>query len=307
MDSLLESKAFDDELNWDNFGDSIEQEYNNKIIEAQKEENKDIALYKFSKLGILEEVKRLVQNGADIHFSEGLAIKIASIEGHFDIVEYLISIGSTVEEKTESMILAVEEQWVSIVKLLINNGANIRSHNNYILRDSCRHGETSLVRFILEKCQDLKGDELKVPIIEAVYRGHLDIIKLLLDRKAPLDCIETDVFINNVKYNKIEVVKFLLEKGLIIDGDFAILWSALLEYREMTRFLLIKFPNTVFSIRRVKKDKNRDEIYKGCYFYSKNRKWAIGYRGFNREDFGFLNNSEIKYIKINNFHWECNC
>jgi len=51
-------------------------------------------IYMAAKLGKLETVKFLVENGADFRICDETTLKTASGHGHFDIVRYLLSKGS---------------------------------------------------------------------------------------------------------------------------------------------------------------------------------------------------------------------
>ena len=52
------------------------------------------------KTGNLEEVKRLIENGADVHTCDNYPLRMAAIEGHLDIVKYLIRKGQIYMQKT---------------------------------------------------------------------------------------------------------------------------------------------------------------------------------------------------------------
>ncbi len=59
---------------------------------TQKQLN--VSLIKFSKLGCLGAIKFLVENGADIHYLDELALVHSACNGRLDTVKYLLEKGA---------------------------------------------------------------------------------------------------------------------------------------------------------------------------------------------------------------------
>ena len=88
------------------------------------------------------------------------------------------------------------------------------------LQAACEWGNTSTVGFLIDSGADvnLQGGEYKglAPLIRAAYRGHLEIVKLLLDGGADTAVVDEDVETPLMKavYNgHIEVARVLLDRG----------------------------------------------------------------------------------------------
>lgn len=98
--------------------------------------------------GDLENVKLLVENGADVNTDDGEAIINASRYGHLDVVKFFIENGADVNAEDEKPIKnAANNGHIEIVKLLHQNGADlskaIRSASDDI-KDELKSYKTSI-------------------------------------------------------------------------------------------------------------------------------------------------------------------
>jgi ankyrin repeat protein len=111
-------------------------------------------------------VKYLVtERGVDVNFqSSGItSLHLASRNGHFDVVEFLVKKGAEVNKQEDKTLLtalhyAARRGFLKIIKFLIDNGANSN------LRDkqgkSCLHysvifGDVEVVEYLTEKVEDV--------------------------------------------------------------------------------------------------------------------------------------------------------
>lgn len=115
--------------------------------------------------GDLSRVQRLVEDGADINVTptdwEGAGsgfppLITASMEGHDDVVKFLLDHGANTEVRVEDtpLLLAVIKGHENITKMLLDHGANPNTR-----------GEGT-------------------PLLNAISRGDIEIVKLLLDHGA---------------------------------------------------------------------------------------------------------------------------
>jgi hypothetical protein len=75
--------------------------------------------------GCLETVKRLVSNGADVHFENDAPVRYASDMGHLDIIKYLVSVGANVRAADDHAVeLASFNYFYEVVQYLVSVGAN---------------------------------------------------------------------------------------------------------------------------------------------------------------------------------------
>jgi len=99
--------------------------------------------------GNIEEVKKYLDKGANIHAGNDLALRWASSNGH-----------------TET------------VKLLLDRGANIRACNDYALRYASRNGHTETVKLLLDRGADIHADD-DLAFHWASSNGHTETVKVL--------------------------------------------------------------------------------------------------------------------------------
>jgi hypothetical protein len=82
--------------------------------------------------GNLEEVKELIQQGADIHYDDDRPIVEASVYGNFKIVKYLIEQGVDIHTHNDiAFTNCCEYGWLDMVKYFVSKGADIHIYNDY--------------------------------------------------------------------------------------------------------------------------------------------------------------------------------
>jgi ankyrin repeat protein len=87
--------------------------------------------------GHFDIVQYLVENGADIHFGNDMALQWSSEKGEIDIVRYLLKKGARIHANDEfALKTAVKNKNIELIKLLLEFGANPHADNNYVLRNS---------------------------------------------------------------------------------------------------------------------------------------------------------------------------
>lgn len=176
-------------------------------------------------LGREECCKILLENGADANKR--------SIEGMFPLY------------------WACMNENLNIINLLLDNGAdiNLRNTNGWTsLHFACRRNNSNIVKVLLDANADPNirpSNYVISTLFEAVSRGNLEIVKLLIsygaEFKNKLD--ETHCLNEAVEKNYIDIVKFLIEKGADAsshdaDDNFPLLISAASGNVAITKLLL---------------------------------------------------------------------
>lgn len=97
-----------------------------------------------SEAGCLEDVKQLLENGADVHVNDDAALFWSARNGHTDVVRMLLENGADVHANNNQPLLWSVINWhVKIVKLLLEHGADLHANDDYALRWAtyCGHPE----------------------------------------------------------------------------------------------------------------------------------------------------------------------
>jgi ankyrin repeat protein len=117
----------------------------------------------------------------------------ASINGHKDVVEFLINKGADIKAKsnegTTALICAARYGYKDIVEILINKGADIEVKNSdgwTALTLAAREGHKDIVEILINKGADIeaKDDDGWTALMYAANNGHKDIVKFLIDNGA---------------------------------------------------------------------------------------------------------------------------
>lgn len=142
---------------------------NNALIHAVKSKN------------ILEEtqieiVKALLNNGANIHHNNDLALKTASSNDNLEVVKYLVENGANT---TNVLNNALETGNLILVKYLVEHGAKTTN----TLTNAVKTNNLSLIKYLVENGADIHADN-EMPIILAAENVQLPIYYYLMTKGA---------------------------------------------------------------------------------------------------------------------------
>lgn len=113
---------------------------------------KNRLLNDFCELGILEYVKYLSTNGADIHNFNEYPLYASVANGHLDIVKYLVSQGVDIHIDNEYPLwIAVYYGCLEIVKYLVSQVANIHADSENLVCVAVENGHMDVVKYLLSK------------------------------------------------------------------------------------------------------------------------------------------------------------
>ena len=192
-----------------------------------------------SNFGNIKIVECLFKAGADVNIVHGVhstALRAAVLGGHEDLVGTLIARGADVnlrfEDRDETVLqLALKQRNPTILKALLAAGAemNIKPFDKeHILITACEMGDAALVETLLGSGVDVNVSEARsgrrskivteeaTPLNVACSRGHLSVVRLLLDYGADVERTShssaTPLMVA-VRGNHLLVVRLLLEVG----------------------------------------------------------------------------------------------
>ncbi len=207
----------------------------------------------------------LIEEGANIYekngyFHESL-LETACYNNCKDIVKYLVTKVDIHKGNNIALRIACLNGYIDIVKILVEHGANIRDFEDRALRWSCENGHFEVAEFLLDNGSPVNlQNNLKCTAV----KGHLDIVKILVERGANVTQEVVDYAIkskNNrlvqwliektsllpsgtgmgycAENNDVKMMQLLLRKkvDIHIDDDIAFRWAALDGRTEILKYL----------------------------------------------------------------------
>ena len=113
--------------------------------------NDDLALHWASDNGNFEIVKLLLDKGANIHANNDQAFRSASYNGHLEIVKLFLDRGADINALDGSALSSASHyDYYKIVKLLLDKGADIHANDDYALYCAFRNNNTKIVDLLKE-------------------------------------------------------------------------------------------------------------------------------------------------------------
>lgn len=108
----------------------------------------------------IADIDAALNAGADVHANHDIALRVACSDNHTDIALHLIQ-----------------------------SGADIQADNNYPLRMAARYGNMELALPLLDAGADIEDSGA---LDAASLSGHVDMVRLLMERDGPPPCTTED-------------------------------------------------------------------------------------------------------------------
>lgn len=137
--------------------------------------------------GDLELVKyAVIKENANIHTSNGYALRFASQQGYYDICKWLIDQGVDIHADNEAALNdSCHSGQLEIVKLLVTSGADIHICQDFVLRSAAYAGHFDVVKYLVEKGANVNAaDNLALTV--ACKRDHFEMVKYLIKAGASI-------------------------------------------------------------------------------------------------------------------------
>jgi ankyrin repeat protein len=162
------------------------------IMLASKHGHLDILKYLFEHV-----FSKKVENPGKIdkNMLYSIALEKACKYNHFNVVKYLVELGTNVEELfgSNNIIHACENGNLELVKYLVENGIDIHVYNEY-------------------------------PAFVAADRGHFDIVKYLIGKGVNIHAIKNDCLVCGYTKDHLEMREYMLSFGADITcNNYAVL------------------------------------------------------------------------------------
>jgi hypothetical protein len=178
--------------------------------------NKIIVGKKYS-LSNTKTFEYLVSSGTDIHINKDHPLCWAALEGHYDIVKYIIELDKRTVMRSDyedALICASMYGHSEIVKLLIENGADVNANNSGPIIYASEKGQLLIVKYLVDHGANFCGDN-NFPLLMAFLNCHTDVVKYLVEHGASIQSRASDDYVveHAHKIKNSPIVQFLIEKN----------------------------------------------------------------------------------------------
>ncbi|KAJ3497611.1 hypothetical protein NLG97_g1762 [Lecanicillium saksenae] len=191
-------------------------------------------LYYAACVGLKHSVCLLLKMNADVNATNGhrsTALHVASLEGHYGIVQMLIQHGADVNAVDEShltaLVYASSKGHLAIVELLIDNGAKVNIQcGDYgdALYAASGEGHEDIVEALIQHGADInaQGGEYGNALIAASIAGYEEVIKALIKHGVEVNAQGGD-YGNALQaasaLGRKEAIKILLQHGAEVNAQ----------------------------------------------------------------------------------------
>ena len=126
-----------------------------------------------------EVLRRLIEEGADVHAADDFALRWASKNGHTEAAKVLLEAGADVHMwNDEALRWAARNGHTEVVRLLLDAGADVHARDNEALRWAARNGHTETVRLLLDAGADVHAwNDYALRL--AARNGHTEVVQVL--------------------------------------------------------------------------------------------------------------------------------
>lgn len=107
---------------------------------------------------------------------------------------------------------AVEYEHESIVRYLIDHGADIHAEDEYVLRWASSLGKESFIRYLIEKGANVNAND-DYALRWAAHNGHESIVRYLVENGADVHADNDGALRWTIKNNHESIVRYLVEMG----------------------------------------------------------------------------------------------
>ena len=167
-----------------------------------------------SRTGDLNLVKISLGEGADPSFNDNDAIRMASANGHPEVVKLLLADNRVdpAANNNNAIKMASLRGHPEVVKLLLaNNRVDPGADTNYVIKFASENGRTEVVKLLLADPKVDPAADNNYAIRLASQRGHPEVVRLLLADDKVDPAAENNYAIRWASHNKkTEVVRLLL-------------------------------------------------------------------------------------------------
>ena len=208
-EALIKTRQIERELEIGNFGNL------SYFLKYSGQQALDYALEWTAYYGKIDLVKQCIKYGANIHANKEVALQMACENGHLDTVRYLVSLGADINvDDSFPLICAIDKENINIVEYLLGlkdaNGKKICNVNGMYegpLLIAINNEYHNIVKLLIDNGADINICD-GVALLTAAKNGNLDIVKLLVESGINRDAIPTAIEFAQ-KENHLDIVGYL--------------------------------------------------------------------------------------------------
>ena len=263
--------------------------------------------------GNLEIIKYMVKKGAKVNAVSKAGNRPLSwsvVKNQVEAIKFLkvnnADISYTNENGQNLLFAAAGRRGKESLELLLSYGLDINSkdkYNNTPLTSAVRGGK-EMVEFLLKNGADpapeecMNGNTCKIegrtPLHNAMYTNDVEVVKLLIDHKAPLNIQDEDgitPLIIAIRNGSTEIVKVLLEKGADVNLKENVLGQAPLHIAASKGYLgIVELLLDKGVSLNSKDNEGNNALYLAIFHKNKNIVEYLSKKGAVTEDHKVMNN-----------------
>jgi hypothetical protein len=158
-------------------------------------------------------------------------IKKAIIFDNVKLIKSAIKSGAVVNDIDLSFTDFLHKRKLEIIRVLLENGINVNNFNFY---DAIKAGDLSIVKLLVDFGANIFiYNNLAIALASAL--GHLEIVKYLIGQGAP---ITSEAKYNAAASNRWNVVKFFIENGTNANNESFLYYATIYKDIEMIKYFL---------------------------------------------------------------------
>ncbi|KAJ7935096.1 ankyrin repeat-containing domain protein [Mycena leptocephala] len=174
--------------------------------------------------------------------SDHTALTCAVANGHLELVRRLLENGADIH--TDALVYASKKGQKDALDILLESGVNLKAGGGEALTAASQQGRVDIVQLLLDRGVDVNSCE-GMAFVAAAYCGHVDVVRLLSENGVKIDpeAGNTDhsgALVHAAAGGHINIVHFLLAKGANVNaaGGLALLAAAGRGHIDVARLLL---------------------------------------------------------------------
>lgn len=176
------------------------------IYYSQKDKNE--ALLLSGEFGNYDIFQLLLSRGGDLNYKNCEIINFVSFRGNIDIMYFLLKGPINTACKNKALVTAAGNNKLEIVKLLLDNHANLHFDSDKPLIESVRSGDYDIAKYLLKRGADASAQD-NLPIILASMEDYVEIFDLLISYGADPHANNDEPLNTAYQSNSIKILNYL--------------------------------------------------------------------------------------------------